>query len=98
MTALLLSWFEDDSPRDLFRWAAAAAVVVGIHAGAIAFYLSWHQPEEDIGDDAPVVTVELAPIELDAGRGAARCRAGAGDHDRIEGPFPNRKRRSRPKR
>ena len=63
MTALLLSWFEDDSPRDLFRWAAAAAVVVGIHAGAIAFYLSWHQPEEDIGDDAPVVTVELAPID-----------------------------------
>ena len=46
MTALSLSWFEDDSPRDLFRWAAAAAVVVGIHAGAIAFYLSWHQPEE----------------------------------------------------
>ena len=43
------------------------------------------QPEEDIGDDAPVVTVELAPIELDAGRGAARCRAGAGDHDRIKG-------------
>lgn len=63
MTALLLSWFEDDRPRDLFRWAAAAAVVVGIHAGAIAFYLSWHQPKEDIGDDAPVVTVELAPID-----------------------------------
>lgn len=63
MTALLLSWFEDDSPRDLFRWAAAAAVVVCIHAGAIAFYLSWHLPEEDIGDDAPVVTVELAPID-----------------------------------
>ena len=85
MTALSPSWFEDESPRDLFRWAAAAAVVLGIHAGAIAFYLFWHQPEEEIGDDAVVVTVELAPIELDAGRRAARCRAGARDHDRIKG-------------
>lgn len=63
MTALAPLWFEDDSPRDLFRWTAAAAVVLGIHAGAIACYLFWHQPEEDIGDDAVVVTVELAPID-----------------------------------
>jgi len=63
MTALSPSWFEDESPRDLFRWGAAAAVVLGIHAGAIAFYLFWHQPEEEIGDDAVVVTVELAPID-----------------------------------
>ncbi|MFI5003089.1 MAG: hypothetical protein ACHQK9_24645, partial [Reyranellales bacterium] len=63
MTVLSPSWFEDESPRDLFRWGAAAAVVLGIHAGAIAFYLFWHQPEEEIGDDAVVVTVELAPID-----------------------------------
>jgi len=63
MTAPSPSWFEDESPRDLFRWGAAAAVVLGIHAGAIAFYLFWHQPEEEIGDDAVVVTVELAPID-----------------------------------
>jgi protein TonB len=63
MTTLSPSWFEDESPRDLFRWGTAAAVVLGIHAGAIAFYLFWHQPEEEVGDDAVVVTVELAPID-----------------------------------
>lgn len=62
MTAVSLTWFEDENPRDLFRWALAAAIVLGIHAAAIAFYLVWHQPEE-IGDDASAVTVELAPIE-----------------------------------
>ena len=63
MSVLSLSWFEDEEPRDLVRWAAAAAIVLGIHAAAIAFYLFWHQPEEDIGDDASIVTVELAPID-----------------------------------
>ena len=28
MTAQALTWFEDDDPRDLFRWSIAAAVVV----------------------------------------------------------------------
>jgi len=63
MTAPSATWLEDDSPRDLMRWTAAAVIVLGIHAGAVAFYLSWHQPEEDIGGDAVVVTVELAPID-----------------------------------
>ena len=29
MTALSLSWFEDEDPRDLRRWAIAAAIVFG---------------------------------------------------------------------
>jgi len=62
MSALSLSWFEDENPRDLLRWALAGALVLGIHAGAIAFYLQWHEPDE-IGDDASIVTVELSPIE-----------------------------------
>ena len=62
MSALPLLWFEDESPRDLLRWAVAAAVVVGIHAGAITYYLARHEPVE-IGDDADIVTVELAPID-----------------------------------
>jgi len=62
MTALASAWFEDQQPRDYLRWAAAAAVVLGIHAGALALYLQSHQPEE-IGEDASVVTVELAPID-----------------------------------
>jgi len=63
MTALSPSWLEDESPRDLFRWTMAAAIVLGIHAGAVACYLFWHQPEEEIGADAVIVTVELAPID-----------------------------------
>ena len=62
MNVRSLSWFEDEDPRDLIRWAVAGAVVLGIHAGAVAFWLQWPQPEE-IGDDASIVTVELAPID-----------------------------------
>ena len=61
MSAPSLSWF-DDSPRDLARWAIAGAVVVGIHAGAVAYLLATHQPDE-IGGVSDVVTVELAPID-----------------------------------
>jgi periplasmic protein TonB len=63
MSVLSQSWFEDQDPRDIVRWSVAATVVLGIHAAAISCYLLWHVPEEDIGDDASVVTVELAPID-----------------------------------
>ena len=62
MTLLSLPFLEDDQPRDLLRWAVAGALVLGIHAGAIAVYLQWHQPEE-LGGDAALVTIELAPID-----------------------------------
>jgi periplasmic protein TonB len=62
MTAFALNWFEDDDPRDLRRWALAAAVVFGVHLGAIAGYLYVHQPDQ-IGDESSVVAVELAPID-----------------------------------
>jgi protein TonB len=62
MSAATLLWFEDASPRDLLRWAAAAVVVVGIHAGAAAYFLTSQQPA-DVGDDVDAITVELAPID-----------------------------------
>jgi protein TonB len=65
MTAPALPWFEDEDPRDLLRWAVAAAAVVGIHAALIAGYLLWHQPDEDIGDDTPVISIELTAPEID---------------------------------
>jgi periplasmic protein TonB len=55
-------WFEEQDPRDLVRWAAAATIVVGIHAGVVAFFLNRHDPV-DIGDESDVITVELAPID-----------------------------------
>ena len=62
MSALALSWHEDASPRDLVRWAIAGLIVVGVHAGVIAYFLATHQPDE-IGDSGAVVSVELAPID-----------------------------------
>jgi periplasmic protein TonB len=62
MKVFSASWFDDHDPRDLLRWIAAAAIVLGVHIGAVAYYVARHQPE-DIGDDSEIVTVELAPID-----------------------------------
>jgi periplasmic protein TonB len=62
MTALSLPWFEEEGPRDLRRWALAAAIVVGIHAGAIGGYVFFHRPEE-IGDATSPVAFDLAPSD-----------------------------------
>ena len=62
MIAIPLGWFEEEQPRDLIRWAAAAAIVLGVHAAAISSYLVSHQPEQIGGDDFEVA-IELAPIE-----------------------------------
>jgi periplasmic protein TonB len=65
MNARALAWFEDEDPRDLARWSIAAAIVVGIHATVIAGYLLWHEPETDIGDDTPIISIELTAPEID---------------------------------
>ena len=62
MTALSLPWFEEDDPRDLRRWAIAAAIVVGIHVGAVGGYLFLHRPEE-IGDANSPLALDLAPSD-----------------------------------
>jgi protein TonB len=65
MTDGALPWFEDDNPRDIARWSFAAAVVVAVHAVALAAYMFWHQPEVDAGDDTPIVSVDLIAPEID---------------------------------
>ena len=66
MTDSALPWFEDDDySRDLKRWSFATAVVVAIHAAALATYMFWHQPDVEIGDDAPIVSVDLTAPEID---------------------------------
>jgi periplasmic protein TonB len=94
MSVLSLSWLEDDDPRDIIRWAVAAAVVLGIHAGAVAFYAAWHQPEE-IGDDAAIVTVEFAPI--DSTPDAVERDVAPAPETMIESrPVPEEKKEERP--
>jgi periplasmic protein TonB len=62
MTALTLPWFEDEDPRDLRRWAIAAAIVLGIHLAAVGTYVYLHQPDE-IGDDSSPITIDLTPSD-----------------------------------
>jgi protein TonB len=65
MNAPALPWFEDQEPRDIIRWSVAAVIVVGIHAAVIAYFLFWHEPEQELGDDTPVVSIELTAPEID---------------------------------
>ena len=62
MSMSALSWHDDRSPRELARWAIAAAVVLGAHAGALIYLLAVHEPDV-VGSNMDVVTVELAPID-----------------------------------
>ena len=62
MNALTLPWFEDEDPRELRRWAIAAAIVLGVHLGGVGLYAYLHQPEE-IGDDTSPITVDLTPSD-----------------------------------
>ncbi len=60
MAAVAFDWFEDETPRDLKRWALAAAIVLGIHLLAVGGYLYVHTPSDVGNDDAPIV-IDLAP-------------------------------------
>jgi protein TonB len=46
----------------LCDWAIAGLIVVGAHAGVIAYFLATHEPDE-IGEYSDVMSVELAPID-----------------------------------
>jgi periplasmic protein TonB len=62
MSMSALSWHDDRNPRELARWAIAAVVVIGIHAGVLAYLLAVRETEI-VGGNTDVVTVELAPID-----------------------------------
>jgi periplasmic protein TonB len=66
MSAGTLNWFEDDGARDLGRWSAAAAVVLCAHAAAIGAYLwFWQPPHAEIGDETPIISLELTAPQID---------------------------------
>jgi periplasmic protein TonB len=66
MNTRALPWFEDEEPRDLLRWTFAAAIVICAHAALIAAYLSfWHAPVTEIGDETPIISIELTAPQID---------------------------------
>jgi periplasmic protein TonB len=66
MTVRALPWFEDEDPRDLWRWVFAVAVVICVHAALIAAYLSvWRAPDTEIGDETPIISMELTAPQID---------------------------------
>jgi protein TonB len=62
MSARTLPWFEDEDPRELRRWAIAAAIVLGVHLGGVGLYAYLHQPEE-LGDETSPITIDLTPSD-----------------------------------
>ncbi len=66
MNVRALPWFEEDNPHDLARWSVAAAIVVCVHAAVIAGYLLWwHTPDAELGDNTPIISIELTAPEID---------------------------------
>jgi periplasmic protein TonB len=65
MSARALPWLADEDTRDLARWIVAAAAVLAIHAALIAFYLLSYQPTEVVGDDAPLISIDIVAPEID---------------------------------
>jgi periplasmic protein TonB len=66
MTARALAWYEDDDdPQDLLRWLVAAGFVVAVHLTAIGGYLYWHQSPPELGDDTPIISVELTAPQIE---------------------------------
>ena len=65
MISRALPWFEDEDARDLARWLVAAGAVLGIHAALIGLYLVWHEPVQDVGDEAPTISIDIIAPEID---------------------------------
>jgi periplasmic protein TonB len=66
MTARALAWFDDEDPGDILRWTFAAALVLCVHAGLVAAYLLlWRAPNVDIGDETPIISLELTAPQID---------------------------------
>jgi protein TonB len=66
MNARALPWFEDDDPRDLMRWAVAAAVVILVYAGLIGGYLLWHPAEPDeTSDETTAIAIQLTAPDIE---------------------------------
>ncbi len=62
MTVRVSTWFEDEDPNAIRRWAIAAAAVVVIHVVVLCPYVYFYHPEE-LGDDTTPISLDLSPSD-----------------------------------
>ncbi len=62
MNAPATTWFGDEEPTDIRRWAIIGAVVVLLHVLVLCPYAYFYHPEE-IGDDASPISLDLSPSD-----------------------------------
>jgi periplasmic protein TonB len=63
MSSFAPNWIDDDDPQAWRRWTLAAAVVVCAYALIVGGYLLWHPEPDQFGDNSPVISLELEPID-----------------------------------
>ncbi|QCI64015.1 energy transducer TonB family protein [Phreatobacter stygius] len=67
MTAVATDRRRDTASRlllTLARWTGAAAIVCGVHAGAVWLAIHWRPVEAAAGEPPPAVMMELAPLAV----------------------------------
>jgi hypothetical protein len=55
---------DDRNPRELARWAIAAAIAIGVHAGVVIYLLAVHEPDV-LGSSMNTVTVRAGADRLE---------------------------------
>jgi periplasmic protein TonB len=61
MIARVATWFEDEDPGTIRRWAIVGAAVVVLHFLVLSPYVYFFHPEQQLGDDTSPISLDLAP-------------------------------------
>ena len=62
MTAETATWFDDERPGEIRRWAMIGAVVVVLHFLVLCPYAYFYHPEQ-MGDDTSPISLDLSPSD-----------------------------------
>ena len=94
MSVLTLPWFEEEDPRDLRRWAIAAAIVFGIHAAAVGGYAFFHRPTKSATRTRRSQSISPLPTTPSISLKSRRCRRSSRSRSKNRRRLPSHRRRS----